>query len=318
VNKVIFSVAIFASSAFAQIAPAPTIPVGKPVFKEAIVSDFKLAGRLIQGGLVRGVAPIGTAALMLDGAPVKLGLDGAFVIGFGPEAKAASVLTANLADGRTQTRTLIIAARQYNEQRVDGVPPRTVEIPESLKARRAGEIAQVRAARGQISDRRDWQQDFMWPVTGRISGVYGSRRVYNGKPGSSHLGVDIARPKGTAVAAPAGGVVKLAHPDFLLEGGLIVVDHGFNLYSTFIHLSKINVKPGDVLIQGQKLGEVGATGRATGPHLHWNLNWGDVRLDAMSLESLPESAPATKMPPQPGLRPAPLVPLVSPQIPMAQ
>ncbi len=315
-SAVIIFAIVLASSAAAQ-----TLPVGKPVFKEAIVSDFTLQGKFIQGGLVRGVAPVGTAALMLDGAPVKIGLDGAFVIGFGPEAPPASVLVAKLADGRMQNRALAITPRQYNEQRVDGVPPRTVEIPENLKARRAAEIAQVRAARSIVSDRRDWQQEFIWPVTGRISGVYGSRRVYNGKPGSSHLGVDIARPKGTAVVAPAGGVVKLAHADFLLEGGLIVLDHGFNLYSTFLHLSKIDVKPGDVVAQGARLGAVGATGRATGPHLHWNLNWGNVRLDAQSLEALPESAPMGKMLPQPGLRPAPpavLAPPVKPETLYAQ
>jgi murein DD-endopeptidase MepM/ murein hydrolase activator NlpD len=306
---------------------AQTLPVARPVAKEAIISDFQLAGPLMQGGFVRGRAPVGTVELLLNMVPIKVGLDGVFVIGFGPEAASTATLIAKLSDGRVQSRVLTIAARQYNEQRVDGVPPRTVEIPDDQKARRASEIAQVRAARSVVSDRRDWMQNFQWPVTGRISGIYGSRRVYNGKPGSSHLGVDIARPSGTSVVAPAGGVVKLAQPDFLLEGGLIILDHGFNVYSTFLHLSKINIKPGDIVIQGQKLGAVGATGRATGPHLHWNLNWGDVRLDAQSLEATPEAlrsdgskAPALSL--QPGLRPAPIGPriTVSPEAlqPLAQ
>jgi murein DD-endopeptidase MepM/ murein hydrolase activator NlpD len=301
---------VFSSSDFAQ-----TLPVARPVAKEAIISDFEFAGPLMQGGFVRGRAPVGTAELLLNMIPIKVGLDGVFVIGFGPEAAATATLTAKLSDGRVQARVLTIAARLYNEQRVDGVPPRTVEIPDDQKARRAGEIAQVRAARSIISDRRDWLQNFQWPVTGRISGVYGSRRVYNGKPGSSHLGVDIARPKGTPVLAPLGGVVKLAQSDFLLEGGLIILDHGFNVYSTFLHLSKLDVKPGDIVTQGQKLGAVGATGRATGPHLHWNLNWGDVRLDAQSLEATPEvlrsdGSKAPALTPQPGLKPAPIGPRI--------
>jgi murein DD-endopeptidase MepM/ murein hydrolase activator NlpD len=261
-------------------------------------SDFRLAGPMMQGGMIRGTAPTGSIALMLNGAPVKLGLDGAFVIGFGREASSPAVLTATLPDGKTISKTLNIAARAYRLQAVNGVPPKTVNIPPELEARRTAEVAQIRAARSTISDRRDWQTTFIWPAEGRISGVYGSQRIYNGiDKGSAHLGVDVAAPKGAPVFAPAGGIVKLAAPDFLLEGGLLMIDHGFGIYSSFLHLSHIDVKPGDEVRQGQKIAAVGGTGRATGPHLHWNLNWGAERLDVQLL-----------MPPRPGMVPAGIKP----------
>jgi murein DD-endopeptidase MepM/ murein hydrolase activator NlpD len=275
-----------------------------PVAAAPVQSDFRLNGPIMQGGMIRGTAPVGSTAITLNGAPVKMGLDGAFVIGFGRDAPSPAVLTAMLPEGKTVSKTLTIAARDYRLQAVNGVPPKTVNIPPELEARRAAEVAQIRAARAAVSDRRDWQTTFIWPAEGRISGVYGSQRIYNGiDKGSAHLGVDVAAPKGAPVMAPAGGVVKLAAPDFLLEGGLLMIDHGFGIYSSFLHLSRIDVKPGDEVKQGQKIAAVGGTGRATGPHLHWNLNWGTERLDVQLL-----------MPPRPGMKPAAVKPaIVSPQ-----
>jgi murein DD-endopeptidase MepM/ murein hydrolase activator NlpD len=278
--------------------------LAQAVVAAPVQQDFRLTGPMMQGGMIRGTAPVGSTAITLNGAPVKMGLDGAFVIGFGRDASSAAVLTATLPEGKTVSKTLTIAARDYRLQAVNGVPPKTVTIPPELEARRAAEVAQIRAARGTVSDRRDWQTTFIWPAEGRISGVYGSQRIYNGvDKGSAHLGVDVAAPKGASVVAPAGGVVKLAAPDFLLEGGLLMIDHGFGIYSSFLHLSRIDVKPGDEVKQGQKIAAVGGTGRATGPHLHWNLNWGTERLDVQLL-----------MPPRPGMKPAGVKPaIVSPQ-----
>jgi murein DD-endopeptidase MepM/ murein hydrolase activator NlpD len=272
-----------------------------------VQSDFKLTGPMVQGGMIKGQAPTGALTLTLDGKLVKMGLDGAFVLGFGRDAPATSVLIATLADGKTIQKNLIVSSRQYRLQAVNGVPPRTVNIPPELEARREGEVAQIRAARAGFSDRRDWQQSFIWPAQGVISGVYGSQRIYNGiDKGSAHLGVDVAAPKGAAVIAPASGVVKLAAPDFLLEGGLLMIDHGYGLYSSFLHLSRIDVKPGDEVKQGQLVAAVGGTGRATGPHLHWNLNWGTERIDVQLL-----------MPPRPGMKPAAVKVSASPAPPVA-
>lgn len=268
-----------------------------------VVADFKLSGPLLQGGMITGQAPTGAVSLSLNGQPVKMGLDGAFVIGFGREALPRATLTATLANGAVVTKQLTIAARQYALQAVNGVPPKTVTIPPELQAKREAEVAQIVAARSTMSDRRDWQTKFIWPADGPISGVYGSQRIYNGiDKGSAHLGVDVAAPKGAPVLAPAGGVVKLAGSDFQLEGGLLILDHGYGIYSSFLHLSRIDVKPGDVVRQGQQIAAVGGTGRATGPHLHWNLNWNSEKLDVQLL-----------MPPRPGLKPAPLKPMMTPE-----
>ncbi len=142
--------------------------------------------------------------------------------------------------------------------------------------------AQIAAARAQVTDAQGWRQSFRWPATGRISGLFGAQRIYRGEPGAYHSGTDIARPTGTPVAAPADGVVILAaDKPFTLEGNLLMIDHGNGLNSAFLHLSRIDVKVGDHVRQGQILGAIGATGRATGPHLHWSLRWCDARLDPM-------------------------------------
>jgi murein DD-endopeptidase MepM/ murein hydrolase activator NlpD len=267
-----------------------------------VSADFKLHGPMMQGGLVTGLAPAGTLTLTLNGAPVKTGLDGAFVIGFGREALPRAELTATLADGKTISKSLAVAARAWRIQAINGVPPKTVNIPPELQPKRDAEIAQIVAARATMSDRRDWQRGFIWPAQGEISGVYGSHRTYNGQPGSAHMGVDVAAPKGAAVVAPAGGVVKLAAPDFLLEGGLIIIDHGFGIYSSFLHLSRLDVTPGQEIKQGERIGAVGGTGRATGPHLHWGLNWNSEKLDVHLL-----------MPLRAGLKPAGLKPMMVPE-----
>ena len=132
----------------------------------------------------------------------------------------------------------------------------------------------------------------MRPSIGRVTGVYGSQRYFNGKPRNPHYGLDYAAPTGTKVIAPATGTVVLAHPDMYFSGGTIIIDHGMGLNTTFLHLSKLDVKVGDKVTQGEKIGEVGATGRVTGPHLDWRVNWGSVRLDpALVMETLPVTTP---------------------------
>ena len=253
--------------------------------------SFALEGKLTQGGLVIGhVAP--GAAVRLDGEPVKVAPDGRFVIGFGRDAPPAHLIEVVTADGTAERHRLTVAARHYRIERVDGLPPKTVTLPPEYRERRARETAMVRTARAVVSDRLDWADGFVLPAKGRISGVYGSQRILNGKPRWPHFGLDVAAPEGTAVVAPAGGIVRLAAPDFLLEGGIIIIDHGFGVSSTLMHLSRIDVAVGEEVTQGQQVGAVGATGRATGPHVDWRLNWRDARLDPALLVSLPEAADA--------------------------
>lgn len=256
---------------FAFLAPAALVPA-------AWAADgLALTGDLMQGGMVIGQAPAG-AEITLDGAPVKVAADGRFVIGFGRDHSAESALTMK-ADGEATTQHLAIAARSYRIERVDGLPPRTVTIPEEERRRRARERGMVAAARADGSERMDWAAGFVWPAIGRVSGVYGSQRILNGEPRFPHYGLDVAAPTGAPVVAPNSGRVVLAEPDFLLEGGIVIIDHGFGVTSTLFHLSSVDVAVGQEVARGQRIGAVGATGRASGPHVDWRVNWNKVRLD---------------------------------------
>ena len=248
----------------------------------AAADRFALSGELTQGGLVAGTAPAGTARLSLDGKPVALAFDGRFVFGLDRDAGASATLVATDAQGRPTTRVLAIAPRAWAISRLPTLPK--IPVPDAeFEQLRPAELAAIAAARATPTDAAGWRQPLRWPVTGRVSTLFGSQRVYaNGEAGSFHSGIDIARPTGTPVVAPADGVVVLVadHP-FTLEGNLLMIDHGMGLGSAFLHLSRIDVRPGDHIRQGDRLGLVGQTGRATGPHLHWSLRWDDARLDPL-------------------------------------
>jgi len=244
-------------------------------------SEFALAGEPVQGGLVTGTAPGGTTALTLDGRSVPLASDGRFILGFDRDQAAQALLVARLADGGTLQRPIRVSPRSWRIERVNvALRPSS---PDFLRIRR-GELARIAAARIGISASEGWRQRFIWPARGRISGVFGSQRIYRGEPGSYHSGVDVAAGAGATVIAPADGVVVLAGPPaFSLEGNLVIVDHGMGLNSSFLHLSRVDVREGQTVRQGQPIGAVGATGRATGPHLHWGMKWGDARIDPQQL-----------------------------------
>lgn len=240
-----------------------------------------LYGTVEQGALVRGTVAPGTR-LTLDGERVDVAPDGAFLIAFGRDAAPAATLVATLADGRQTTMRLAVAPRVWRTETVGGVPRRP--LPDAEFARvRAGELAQINAARAATVSAEGWRQRFAWPVFGRISGLFGAQRIYaNGERGDPHGGVDIAQPTGTPVLAPADGVVVLAaERPFTLEGRLLIVDHGMGLNSAFLHLSRIDVRVGDAVRRGQRIGAIGMTGRASGPHLHWAMKWRDVRVDPL-------------------------------------
>ncbi len=265
-------VLLAASSAAAQQAPPSNT---------ALQSAFRWTGTLSQGGLILGTAPAGTRTLTLNGKQIALSPDGRFIAGFDRDAGSQATLTATLADGRTISQPLTIAPRAWRIERLDTLPKFPAPDPVFAKLR-PPELAQIVAARARTTDAQGWRQAFAWPATGRISGLFGSQRIYKGEPGSYHSGTDIAKPTGAVVTAPADGVVILAadHP-FTLEGNLLMLDHGMGLNSAFLHLSRIDVKLGDHVTKGQPIGAVGMTGRATGPHLHWALRWADAKLDPM-------------------------------------
>jgi len=247
----------------------------------AVAGQLQLHGDFVQGGLVLGHVPPGSE-VRFDGEAITVGAEGGFIIGFNRDEPASVSLAVTLPDGSTVQRDLAVTARDYNIQRIDGLPDREVNIPpEDLKRIRADSAA-VWQARQRDDARSDSLSGWILPAQGPITGVYGSQRILNGEPRRPHYGLDIAGPAGAPVVAPADGIVTLAQP-LLLSGNTIILDHGHNLSSTFMHLSKISVQVGDVIKKGEKLGEIGETGRATGPHLDWRMNLGNRRLDPQLL-----------------------------------
>lgn len=241
---------------------------------------IRLTGMPEQGALLRGTAPAGAASLMLDDQEIPVGPDGRFVIGFDRDAPPAMRLAARRADGRElDVQTLTVALRAWPVQNVNMERPATGPTPEYARLRE-GEQVRIGAARRQRSVTNGWAQRLILPARGRISGVFGSQRVYRGVPAAYHSGLDIAAGAGAPVVAPADGVVTLAPPPaFSLEGNLVILDHGMGLTSAFLHLSSVSVRVGQRVRQGEEIGRVGATGRATGPHLHWSLVLNGARLD---------------------------------------
>lgn len=239
---------------------------------------LELSGPLVQGALVQGQVVPGTSVAFND-RPLRVSEEGVFVFGLGRDAPAEAVLRIIHGDGHHEERRLAIRQRDYEIQRIDGLPPRQVTPPAAALERIRAEARQAREARRRDDPRTDFLDDFQWPVEGIITGVYGSQRILNGEPRRPHYGVDIAAPTGTPVRAPAGGVVTLAHEDMFFSGGTLIVDHGHGVSSTFLHLERLLVAVGQQVRQGDTIAEVGATGRVTGAHLDWRMNHFTERLD---------------------------------------
>jgi murein DD-endopeptidase MepM/ murein hydrolase activator NlpD len=247
-----------------------------------------LQGKLTQGALVIArTAPGATATL--DGRPLAVDSAGAFAIGFAHDAKRDWTLIVTAASGERLERRLAVMPRRFAVQRIDGVDQKYVEPPPEVMKRLEEEYLMVRKAREAMSAQPFWRTGFIWPAVGRISGVYGSQRIINGKPLRPHFGVDVAALPGTRVRAAAAGTVSLAHGDLYFSGKTVIVDHGLGVSTLYIHMQDLNVATGDRVTQGQVIGTIGTTGRSTGPHLHWGLNLGQEYLD-----------PATVVGPMPG------------------
>ena len=246
----------------------------------AAQARIEFEGEAVQGGFVRGRAPAGTVALYLDNDPVPLARDLRFALGFDRDHGVQALISARLADGRTVERRIAVARRTWRIEHVDVAQRPGGVTEEAYRRRREAELARIRQARAVRSGSEGWRQQFVWPARGRISGVFGSQRIFRGVPAAYHSGVDVAAGAGAPVVAPADGVVVLAGPPmFSLEGNLVIIDHGLGLNSAFLHLATAEVAAGQTVRRGQRIGTVGATGRATGPHLHWSLTWNGARLD---------------------------------------
>ena len=283
------ALAVLASCVAAPSAPpVPVVSNAQPTVAPAPATSpapaaFVFAGELTQGGWIRGQAPAGAVVARLDEQALVLDPEGRFFAAFDRDAGASATLAARLADGRTVEQSLTVSPRAWDIERVD-VARTQGRTSEEFWRIREPELARIEAARSKDHDVGGWRQDFIWPVKGRISGRFGSQRIYRGgEAGSYHSGLDIATGEsGTPYVAPADGVVVLAAGSPLsLEGLLLIIDHGGGLNSAFLHSSRLVVREGDRVRRGEHIGDIGATGRATGPHLHWSLKWRDARLDPL-------------------------------------
>ena len=239
----------------------------------------ELEGQWVEGNMIVGQTESG-ARVEFKGQPVMVADDGLFVIGLHRDENEPVTLRVQSADGGTEeSMQFAVEQRDYDIQRIEGIARNIMEPSAQEQGRIYADWLMTQEARKVRSSDREFLASFDWPVRGPISGVYGSQRVYNGVPGTPHYGLDIAVPTGTPVKAPAAGRVILVSPDMFYSGGTVVLDHGHGVSSSFLHMSKVLVEKGQWIEQGELIGEVGATGRVTGPHLDWRMNWGDSRID---------------------------------------
>lgn len=261
-------------------APGSIAPVAPAAPARSI--SLSLTGELTQGGWIRGTLPAGSRSISLDGKPLKLAADGSWFAAFDRDAGPVALLRVAFANGTLGEQRLSVAPRAWQIENVN-IARRTGGPSEAFMAIRRPELARIEAARARVTDAQGWRQRFAWPAKGRISGRFGSQRIYRGEPGAYHSGLDIATGgSGAPFVAPADGVVILAaEAPFSLEGNLLMLDHGMGLNSAFLHCSQILVKEGEHVKQGQVIGRIGMSGRATGPHLHWSIKWNDTRLDPL-------------------------------------
>lgn len=248
-----------------------------PVAARAGASRLTLTGSKEQGGLMVGHSVPG-ARITLDGESLTVSSDGLFAFGFDWNRTKAAHISAVFDDGTTETQDIDPVLRTYNVQRVNGLPQNTVTPSPEILERIRREHARLAEARKTNSEHDWFAEPFDWPAPGILSGVFGSQRIDNGTPMSPHFGVDMANVEGTPIRAPVNAVVALTD-DFHLEGGFTLLDHGHGVFTHYMHQSKRLVKDGDTVARGDIIGHIGKTGRATGPHLHWGMNWFQVRLD---------------------------------------
>lgn len=247
----------------------------------------------LDGGLEQGSLVIGKtnpeARVAIDSQVLQLSERGYFAFGIAYDRTKSLALDVSYPDGGILMQDVVPVVRKFETQTITGLPPEEVTPPPELLARIAAEKGKIEEARKSLV-LEDWYADgFDWPVPGTISGTFGNQRILNGIPKQPHFGVDIAAKEGTPILAPAEANVLLAEPDFFYDGGITILDHGHGVTTTYLHQSKLDVAVGAHVTRGQKIGEVGHTGRATGPHLCWRLNWFQLQLDPS--RSTREAAP---------------------------
>ena len=245
------------------------------------VNAVEFKGKFIQGHYIVGVTDP-SSKIIIDKKNVKVSEDGYFVFGIDRDRKFDLTIT-KINNGKKEKIIKKVLKRKYNIQRIDGLEESKVTPPESVYKRIKKENNKIGEARAINSDLPFFKNQFIMPVEGIISGVYGSQRILNGKPRWPHYGIDIAAKKGTMIQSSASGIVTMAEKDLYYTGGTIIMDHGHGISTIYSHLENVIVSVGDQINQGDIIGTVGSTGRSTGPHLDFRVNWFQTRLDPMSL-----------------------------------
>jgi len=245
------------------------------------VNAIEFQGKFIQGHFILGKTN-SNAKIIIGKKEVKVSKDGFFVFGIDRDRKFDIIFT-KIIDGKKSKIIKKILKRKYNIQRIDGLEESKVTPPESVYKRIKKENNAIGEARAINSNLLFFKEKFIMPVEGIISGVYGSQRILNGKPKWPHYGIDIAAKQGTMIKSSGNGVITMAKDDLYYTGGTIIMDHGHGISTIYSHLENILVSVGDQINQGDIIGTVGSTGRSTGPHLDFRINWFQTRLDPMSV-----------------------------------
>ena len=251
------------------------------IFTTTQLNAIEFKGKFLQGHYIVGLTDP-TNQIIVDKKEVKVSNDGYFVFGIDRDRKFDLTIT-KIKDGKKEKIIKKVLKRKYNIQRIDGLEESKVTPPESVYKRIKEENNKIGEARAINSDLPFFKNQFIMPVKGIISGVYGSQRILNGKPRWPHYGIDIAAKKGTMIKSSGSGIVTMAEDDLYYTGGTIIMDHGHGISTIYSHLETVLVSVGDKINQGDTIGTVGSTGRSTGPHLDFRVNWFQTRLDPMSV-----------------------------------
>ena len=251
------------------------------IFTSTQLKAVEFKGKFLQGHYIIGLTDP-TAQIIIGKKEVRVSKEGYFVFGIDRDRKFDLTIT-KIKDGKKEKIIKKVLKRKYNIQRIDGLEESKVTPPESVYKRIKEENNKIGEARAINSDLPFFKNQFIMPVEGIISGVYGSQRILNGKPRWPHYGIDIAAKQGTMIKSSGSGVVTMAEEDLYYTGGTIIMDHGHGISTIYSHLETLNVKVGDEILQGDIIGTVGSTGRSTGPHLDFRVNWFQTRLDPMSV-----------------------------------
>ncbi len=251
------------------------------IFTTTQLNAVEFKGKFLQGHFIVGITDP-NAKILVGKKEVKVSKDGYFVFGLDRDRKFDLIIT-KIINGKKEVITKQVLKRKYNIQRIDGLEESKVTPPESVYKRIKKENNAIGKARAIDSDLTFFKEKFIMPVEGIISGVYGSQRILNGKPRWPHYGIDIAAKQGTMIKSSGSGVVTMAEDDLYYTGGTIIMDHGHGISTIYSHLENVLVSVGDQINKGDVIGTVGSTGRSTGPHLDFRINWFQTRLDPMSL-----------------------------------